>query len=204
MVANLEKRYTLEEYFELERNTDERYEFFNGEVFCMSGGSSAHERICRDTLIHLSSLVTGRKCEAFTSNMRIKVPSHPPYRYADVSALCGEAKFEKIGGVDALVNPALIVEVLSDSTANYDRSEKFRYYKSIESFSEYLLVAQDGAAVTQLFRTEDGEWIYRDFADLGAVVHLPSLDCDLSLREIYRNVTFPPPIVPPLERDEIR
>ena len=162
MVANLEKRYTLEEYFELERDTDEKYEYFDGQVFCMSGGSSAHERICRDTLIHLSSLVAGRKCEAFTSNMRIKVPSYPPYRYADVSALCGEAKFEKIGGVDALVNPALIVEVLSNSTANYDRSEKFRHYKSIESFSEYLLITQDSAAVAQLFKIEDGEWIYRD------------------------------------------
>lgn len=204
MVANLEKRYTLEEYFELERDTNERYEYFDGEVFCMSGASESHDEIETNIISHLKPMLAERKCRVFSGNMRIKVPSHPPYRYADVSALCGEAKFEKIGGVDALVNPALIVEVLSNSTANYDRSEKFRHYKSIESFSEYLLIAQEGAAVTQLFKTEDGEWIYRDFADLDAVVHLQSLDCDLSLREIYRNVVFPPPVVPPLERDEIR
>lgn len=203
MVANLKRHYTLEEYFELERTSDEKHEYFNGEIFCMSGGSSAHERITRDALIHLSSLIAGRECEAFTSNMRIKVPAAPPYRYPDVSALCGEAVFEKIGGVDALVNPNLIIEVLSDSTANYDRGEKFTHYKSIPSFSEYILIAQDRLLVSQIFRRED-EWIYRDFTDLDAVVHLHSLDCDLSLREIYRNVAFPPPVIPPLERDEVR
>jgi len=204
MVANLKHHYTLEEYFELERASDEKYEYLDGEVFCMSGASESHDEIETNIISYLKPVLAERRCRVFSGNMRIKVPSHPPYRYADVSALCGEAKFEKIGGVDVLVNPSLIVEVLSNSTANYDRSKKFRHYKSIESFTEYLLIAQDSATVTQLFRNENGEWIYRDFADLDAVVHLPSLDCDLSLSEIYRNVAFPSPVEQPLERDEIR
>lgn len=204
MVANLTHTYTLDEYFELERNSEERHEFWDGEIFCMSGGSVMHERIIRDTLVHLTAQLAGRECEAFTSNMRVKVPSMPPYRYPDVSALCGEAEFEKIGGVDALVNPTLIIEVLSASTEAYDRGEKFRRYKSIPSFSEYLLIAQDHAHVTQISRREDEEWIYRDFSELEASVALSSMNCELSLGDIYRNVTFLPPVTPPVfnQRDE--
>jgi Uma2 family endonuclease len=198
MVANLKSSYTLEEYFELERNSEERYEFWDGEIFCMSGGSAPHERITRDTLVHLTARLAGRGCEAFTSNMRIKVPSMPPYRYPDVSALCGEAEFEKIGGVDTLLNPSLIIEVLSPSTEAYDRGEKFRHYKSIPSFCEYVLIAQDHAHVTQISRRADGEWIYRDFTEMDASVALSSMNCELKLGTIYRNVTFPPPVAPPL------
>ena len=141
VVANPKRRYTLEEYFELERKSEERFEFWDGEVFCMSGVSREHDQIESNLNFYLRAKLRGRKCRAFLANMRLKVPSAPPYRYADLSALCGEAKFEEIGGVDALTNPALIVEVLSPSTEAYDRGDKFTRYKSIPSFGEYLLVA---------------------------------------------------------------
>ena len=143
MAANPERRYTLEEYFELERNSEERFEFWNGEVFCMSGGSQAHDRIIVNSIVHLSAKLDAIKCRVFSSDMRIKVPTAPPYRYADLSALCGEARFEEIGGVDALVNPQLIVEVLSPSTEAYDRGTKFTRYKSIPNFSEYLFLGDE-------------------------------------------------------------
>src|SRR5256714_13232041 len=190
MAANPERRYTLEEYLELERTSEERFEFWNGEVFCMSGASAEHERILRNMLVYLTLKIGGRGCEAFTSNIRIKVPSAPPYRYADLSALCGDAQFEEIGGVDALVNPQLIVEVLSPSTEAYDRGDKFTHYKSIPTLSEYLLVAQHRPHVTHLYKQADGTWIYAEANDLAATLELASLDCDLPLNEIYRGVSF--------------
>ena len=114
----------------------------------------------------------------------------PPYRYGDLSALCGEAQFEKVGGVEALTNPSLIIEVLSPSTEAYDRGDKFTYYKSIPSFCEYLLVAQHRPHITQFIKSDDGMWIYREFNDLDAVLKLASLDCEIALREIYQNVAF--------------
>src|SRR5215471_18493648 len=113
MTAELQRKYTLEEYFDLERSTNERYEYWDGDVFCMSGVSDEHDQIEGNTSYALRRLIETRQCRIFTANMRIKVPSLPPYRYADVSALCGEPVFEKIGGVDVLTNPDLIIEALS-------------------------------------------------------------------------------------------
>ena len=166
MAANPERRYTLEEYFELERTSEERFEYWNGEVFCMSGASQTHDRILVNFIVALSAKLDASKCRVFSSDMRVKVPSAPPYRYADLSALCGEARFEEIGGVDALVNPQLIVEVLSPSTEAYDRGDKFTHYKSILTFGEYLLVAQHRPHVTHLFKQTDGAWIYAEANDL--------------------------------------
>jgi hypothetical protein len=125
MAANPERRYTLEEYLELDRTSEERFEFWDGEVFCMSGASQAHDHILVNCIVALSAKLDAAKCRVFSSNMRIKVPSAPPYRYADLSVLCGKAEFEEIGGVDASVNPQLIIEVLSPSTEAYDRGDKF-------------------------------------------------------------------------------
>lgn len=192
MVANLKRFYTLEEYFELDKNSEERFEFWDGEIFCMSGVSSTHAQIEMNFAFLLVSRLVGRKCRAFPANMRIKVPNAPPYRYADMSALCGEPRFESIGGVEALTNPTLIIEVLSPSTEGYDRGEKFKQYKSIESFREYLLVAQQHPHVTQIVKQADGSWIYRDFAELSNILKLESLDCELTLSEIYQDVSFAP------------
>src|SRR5947209_18752644 len=180
----------MEEYLELERTSEERFEFWNGEVFCMSGGSQAHDRIIVNFIVNLSAKLDSTKCRVFSSDMRIKVPSAPPYRYVDLSALCGEAQFEEIGGVDALVNPQLIVEVLSPSTEAYDRGDKFTHYKSIPTLREYLLVAQHRPHVTQFFKNADGIWMYAEMNDLEAVLSLSSLDYEFPLNEIYRGVSF--------------
>jgi Uma2 family endonuclease len=190
MAANPERRYTLEEYLELDRTSEERLEFWDGEVFCMSGGSEWHYEIESNIVTFLKTSLKGRGCRAYTGNVRIKVPSAPPYRYADVSALCGEAKFEEIGGVDALVNPQLLVEVLSPSTEAYDRGDKFLHYKSIPTLREYLLVAQNQPHVTHLFKREDGLWIHTDVNELGATLTLTSLGCELPLAEVYAGVSF--------------
>lgn len=129
-------------------------------------------------------------CRVFPADMRIKVPSMPPYRYGDLSALCDKAQFEEIGGVDALTNPALIIEVLSSSTEAYDRGDKFTHYKSIPSFCEYLLVAQHRPHISQFVRQSDGSWLQREFNDLKDVVNLSTSGCALPLSEVYQNVSF--------------
>ena len=191
MAAHPKRKYTLEEYFDLELSTNERFEYFNGEVFSMSGVSDAHAQIETNSITVLSTKLRERPCRVFPANMRIKVPSLPPYRYADVSALCGQPNFEKIGGVDVLTNPTLIIEVLSDSTEAYDRGDKFTHYKSIPSLREYLLIAQHRPHITKYVKQEDGSWSYREVNDLTARLHLPSVDCVLELSEVYLHVTLP-------------
>jgi Uma2 family endonuclease len=193
MAANPERRYTLEEYLELDRTSEERLEFWDGEVFCMSGGSRAHDRILVNCIVHLSAKLDASKCPVFSSDMRIKVPTAPPFRYADVSALCGEAQFEEVSGVDALTNPQLIVEVLSPSTEAYDRVDKFTHYKSIPTLREYLLVAQHRPHVTRLYKQDDGKWVHTEASALTETLTLDSLGCDLPLGEIYQGVSFDAP-----------
>jgi Uma2 family endonuclease len=105
-----------------------------------------------------------------------------------------------IGGIDALTNPSLIVEVLSPSTEAYDRGEKFTHYKSIESFREYILIAQHRPHATHYFKESDGRWIHEEVNELGAHLRIMSLDCELNLRDVYENVEFPPLAVPPFEQ----
>ena len=193
MAANPERRYTLEEYLELDRSSEERLEFWDGEVFCMSGGSEAHVEIESNLIAFLKPQLRARGCRVFTAEMRIKVPSAPPYRYGDFSALCGEAQFEEISGVATLVNPQLLVEVLSPSTEAYDRGDKFTHYKSIPTLREYLLVAQHRPHVTRLFRQDDGTWIHTEANELEATLTLGSLGCELPLTEIYAGVSFDAP-----------
>ena len=191
-------KYTLEEYFELEKSSDEKFEYFDGNVFTMSGVSEAHAQIEVNLLTLLTNEFRRQKksCRVFPANMRVKVPIYPPYRYPDLSALCGAARFEKIGGVDTLLNPSLIIEVLSDSTESFDRGDKFTYYKSIESFSEYLLIAQHRPHITQYIKQSPVDWNYKETNGLDAKVYLASLDCELTFAELYQDVVFPSNVFP--------
>jgi Uma2 family endonuclease len=191
MAANPKRKYTLEEYFDLELSTNERFEYFDGEIFSMSGVSEQHDQIESNTHLALRLALRERGCRVFTASRRIKVPSLPPYRYADVSVVCGQPVFEKIGGVDVLTNPTLIIEVLSDSTEAYDRGDKFTHYKSIVSLREYVMAAQHRPHITQYVKQEDGSWSYAEVNELSARIQLPSIDCVLELSEIYPDVTFP-------------
>ena len=190
MSAQPKRKYTLEEYLEMDRKSEARLEYWNGEVFDMSGVSPEHDQIESNLNLHLRLKLEGKKCRVYLANTRIKVPSAPPYRYGDSSALCGEPQYEIIGGLKVLTNPALIIEVLSDSTEAYDRGDKFTHYKSIPSFSEYLLIAQHRPHISHYVKQTDDVWSQREYNDLADVVKLVSPDCELSLREVYENVTF--------------
>jgi Uma2 family endonuclease len=190
MTALPKQRYTLEEYIELEKSSEERYEYFDGEVFAMAGGSINHGRIMRNIIRDLENKLAGGDCEVLPSDVRIKVPKAFPYRYPDVVVVCGELVVEKIQGQEMLVNPVLIVEVLSPTTEAYDHNAKFIAYQSIESFREYLLIAQDRPQVTQYVRQPSGKWLRSDVEGLDGALHLESLNLPLTLGEIYRRVEF--------------
>lgn len=192
MSAVPKQSYTLEEYLELDRTSDARLEYWQGEVFDMRGVSEEHNEIEVNLLLQLGPQLRKRGCRIFAANIRIKVPTLPPYRYGDLSALCGKAKFEEIGGVDVLINPQLIIEVLSASTSDYDRGDKFSHYKSIPSFCEYLLIAQHRPHVTQFIKEGENRWVQHEFSQLDDVLKLVSLDCALTLRDVYENVEFAP------------
>jgi len=192
MSSQPQHKYTLEEYFALELASEEKYEFWNGEIFCMSGASLAHNQIARNLGTQLDTELRRRGCQVFPADLRIKVPAYPPYRYPDLTALYGQPEIEQPGGLDMLLNPALIIEVLSKLTEGFDRGDKFTYYKSIASFSEYLLVAQHRPHVSQFVRQENGVWTFREFNDLADTVRCASVPCMLALRDVYRDVTFDP------------
>jgi len=183
--------YSLEEYIELEKSTNEKYEFFDGNVWCMSGASFPHNRIVQNLNVEVELQLREKGCQSFPSDMRVKVPAYSPYRYPDLTALCGKPIIENLNGLDLLVNPSLIIEVLSDSTEAFDRGDKFSYYKSIESFTEYLLIAQHRPHVSQFVKHGDGFWMNLEFNDLRDTVELKSVPCRLALSAIYRGVSFP-------------
>ena len=191
MTALPKEKYTLEEYFALERESNERFEYFDGEVFLMSGVNQEHDQIESNVHTSIKLKLKGKKCRAFLANMRLKVPSSPPYRYSDGSVLCGEAVFEKIGGVDVLVNPQLIIEVLSVSTEKFDRHQKFKHYKSIESFREYLLISQESYFVVHYLKHNEKFWMQTEYDKLEEIINLTTLDCELILAEIYDDIELP-------------
>jgi len=191
MRAIKDQIYTLEEYLELDHNSEEKIEFWDGHIFTLAGASEVHDRIQGNGYFALRSKLQGKSCRVFLSDMRVGVPTYPPYRYPDLSALCGQAQFTELGKQQILVNPSLIIEILSDSTAEFDRGYKFTYYKSIESFTEYVLIAQDRPHVTQFIKQDENKWLNREFNSIDDRFHLASLDCELELSELYEGVEFP-------------
>jgi len=181
--------YTLDEYFALERTGDARYEYWNGEIVCMSGGSKQHVRVSGNVYFGLRQQLTGRACEVFNSDLAVKTPVLPPYRYPDVSVVCGEAQFENVEGTDVLINPTLIVEVLSPATDRRDRNEKRVAYQSLPSVIEYLMLAQDVPHLTHFLR-QGTKWVRADYANLDATIVLSSIGCVLTLSDAYLGVEF--------------
>lgn len=180
----------IEEYIALEKASDARYEWHDGEIVLMSGGSLNHEMIAANITRYLGNRLAGRNCRAFSGGMPLDVPAVKPYRYADASVACGKAEITKYQGIDRLANPILIVEVLSPTTASYDRKDKFEEYRSIPTFSAYLLVAQDRPHIVYRFKDEAGVWNEIAFKTLEDVISVPSVNVELPLSEIYEDVIF--------------
>jgi Uma2 family endonuclease len=182
-------RFTPEEYLRLERDAPFKSEYFGGEIFAMAGASPAHNAITLNIGSELRSQLRGGPCQAFVGDLRVQVPETDLYTYPDVTVVCGKPKFDH-RDPNTLTNPTLLVEVLSRSTAGYDRSERFGSYRQLESLREYLLVAQDRPRVERFARQADGAWIPMVAEGLQAQLSLPSIDAVLLLAEVYDKVDF--------------
>ncbi len=184
-----ENRMTPEAYLKFERASEVKHEYFGGEVFAMTGASRNHNRIVVNVTASLHGQLRRGPCELFPSDMRVKIRSSILYTYPDISVVCGEPQFEDTG-LDTLLNPTLIIEVLSPSTELYDRVRKFQHYRTIESLQEYVLIAQDHPRIERYLRQSNDEWLLSDTTDLNSVLDLMAIQCRLALAEVYEKVTF--------------
>lgn len=191
MIPALKKKYTIEEYIELLKNSDERFEYYDGEIVSMAAGKISHSGIGSNLNYVLRLALEGRPCQVFGGDAAIKTVKAYPFRLADISVVCGEPIIEDLLGIDMLINPILIVEVFSKSTGAYDHGEKFLAYQAIETFQEYLLIEQHHPHVTRYLRQPDNQWLRGDFIGLESSVKLESLGVVLPLSEIYRMIKFP-------------
>ena len=180
---------TPDEYLRRERLADYKSEYLNGEIFAMSGASREHNLITTNLTRELSLELRGGPCEVYSSDMRVKVRSNGLYTYPDVIVVCGEPEFED-QEVDTLLNPTLLVEVLSRSTEKYDRIAKTSYYRTIDSLAEHLLVAQSEIRFEQYTKQKDGQWLFSEYLTRDSVVELPSIECTLKLSDVYDKITF--------------
>jgi len=180
---------TPAEYLVLERSAREKSEYINGRVYAMAGASRRHNLITGNVFGELRTQLRGRPCEAYMGDMRVKVQRTGMYTYPDVVALCEEPRLED-AELDTLLNPAVIVEVLSPSTESYDRGQKFAHYRRLESLREYVLVAQVTPRIEH-FRRDVDHWVFTEISDPGGELALPSLGCVLKLADIYDRIEFP-------------
>jgi len=183
------RRITPEEYLEIERKAERRSEYLDGEMFLMSGASLEHTRINRNITVELGLQLRGSNCEIFAIDLRTKVSPTGLYTYPDIAAVCGEPQCEDEHG-DTLLNPILIIEVLSTSTESYDRGKKFAHYRTLTTLKEYVLVSQYECRVEKFTLTENGVWSYTDCAEPSGLVELTSIGCHLSLARVYDKVDF--------------
>ncbi len=179
---------TPKAYLKLERKATTKNEYVNGETIAMAGASFAHNFITLDTATHLNNQLMDGECQVATGDLRVKVIQTESYFYPDIVVVCGEPRAED-NVFDTLLNPTLIVEVLSSSTELYDRDEKFAHYRQIDSLQEYVLISQDKVQVMQ-YRRQEPEWLPTEFWTLSDVVPLVSIGCKLPLQHIYRRVKF--------------
>ncbi|MDQ3753430.1 MAG: Uma2 family endonuclease [Acidobacteriota bacterium] len=185
-----EEYYTIEEYLSFERASEIKHEYVDGQTVAMVGASRAHNLITGNVSRRLGNQLEGKPCETYSSDMRVKTTA-TDYTYPDVIVVCEEPEFED-REVDTLLNPTVIVEVLSKSTEKRDRVEKFADYRGIAHLKEYILISQDKMHVEHYVRQPDNEWRLYDVNEPGGKIRIESIDCELLLSEVYERVKFVP------------
>lgn len=188
-MAQPDIKYTAGEYLAMERESAEKHEFLDGNIYVMAGASRRHNLIVLNLGGELRNALRGRPCETYPSDMRVRVSATGLYTYPDVTVVCGEPEFED-DAVDTLLNPTVLVEVLSPSTADYDRGAKFEHYRSLPSVREILLVDQDRVHVMRYQRQDDGNWLLSETREVTDSIELSSLAVELELSEVYARVQF--------------
>lgn len=179
---------TPEDYLNFEREADTRHEFLDGDIYAMAGESLLHSRICMNLAREVGNSLKDKRCEPLSPNMKVRTSSASLFAYPDLTVVCGEPLFHD-RKKDVLTNPQVIFEVLSPSTAEYDRTTKFQKYRmGNETLTDYILVSQDKPFVEHFFKQTDGNWLYQSYGTIDDFLKIETIDCELSLREIYDRV----------------
>ena len=176
-----------EEYLAAERLATNKHEYYKGEIFAMSGARIAHNMIFKNTFVDIANKLKGKKCQPFGSDLRIHIPSNTLYTYPDISIICGE--IDTLDDTfDTATNPSVIIEILSESTRNYDKGGKFTLYRAIESLQEYILIDSESVMVEKFIRNADNSWQLTEYMTLEQKFSIATLAIELQLADIYNNV----------------
>jgi Uma2 family endonuclease len=189
MSAQPQPRLAPEQYLEIDRASEFRNEYYNGRMYAMSGGSHPHAIVIGNLIRHLGNALVKRPCLVTASDLRVRVAPAGLYTYPDVVVVCGEPRYAD-NQIDTLLNPILLIEVLSPSTEAYDRGFKSAQYRTLESLQEYALVSQAEPRVEVFRRQEGGHWLLSEFVGSEAVCRFESVGASVTLGEVYENVTF--------------
>ncbi|MEZ4860524.1 MAG: Uma2 family endonuclease [Caldilineaceae bacterium] len=181
-----------QEYLEVERKSQIKHEYISGRMIEMAGATRKHNKIVGNVCFVLIGQLRGRSESVYPSDMRVWIPATNSYTYPDVTVAGDETPLDA-EEQDILFNPVIIVEVLSPSTENYDRGEKFQSYRTIETLQEYIMIAQDEHRLEHYVRQSDGQWLFTEAISLTETIHLPSIGCDLPLSEVYDKVEISTP-----------
>ncbi len=189
--AAVQKSYcTIEDYLAIEEESDYKSEYYNGEIIAMSGGSRNHSVICFNLNRRIGEAIDDKDCTGFDSNMKLRISKEDLFVYPDVMVVCGNIEFYE-NRTDILINPVLIVEVLSPSTLSFDRGEKSEYYRTLPSLKEYLLISQDKPTVEAYYKQDEKKWLYSVAEGLEESIYLQSIDCKIALKDIYHKTEIP-------------
>jgi Uma2 family endonuclease len=178
------KKLTIEEYLEFEKDSVEKHEYYKGEIFAMSGTLIPHNIIAGNTYASLHQKLKGKGCRPFGSDLRIHIEKNTLFTYPDISVICGEVITLNDDNFNAL-NPTVIIEILSQSTKNYDRGDKFKLYRDINSLKEYILIDSLSIGIEVFRLNEHSHWELEEYKTIDELLQIPALDVALSMREIY-------------------
>ena len=186
------RKLTEEQYLAIEAEAEIRSEFYDGEMFAMAGANFAHNRIKENLSTEIGIRLKGGSCQSFSSEMRVKVKATGLYTYPDIIIVCGEPEFERLGGVDTLLNPRVIIEIASNSTEGSDRGPKFKQYKRLATVKEYHIVSSDRISVDRFVRQANGKWLLTTFDKPSGKMILETVPgVRIPLVDVYRGVEFP-------------
>ncbi len=183
-IAYNKQKYTIEEYLQMERASEQKHEYFMGEIFAMAGAGPRHNVVFSNLFIELGIQLKGKRCKPYGSDLRIHIPENTLFTYPDISIICRDIVSEDVDN-DNVIQPTVLVEILSTSTKNYDRGTKFKLYRDIPTLKEYVLVDAEAISV-EVFRVmEDGYWQLEEYKKIDETLRIYAIDFKMVLRELY-------------------
>ncbi|MBL8188037.1 MAG: Uma2 family endonuclease [Acidobacteria bacterium] len=187
----LDYRYSPEEYLAFERNSETKHEYLDGQIYAMAGASPTHNQICFNSIVAVGSQIMDSTCIGYTSDQKVRTDLEDLFSYPDMTVVCGEPVFHD-QQQDVILNPTVIIEVLSPRTEAFDRSAKLERYQNIRSLTDYILISQDRPCVEHYVRQKGKrQWLLTIETDLNATIEITSIKCKLKLSDIYNRVQFP-------------